>query len=116
METNVDLKAFLDSRPDIVDYKIPEDTSIFQIVNELPEDIKSNFIAIPVDFKRSFETNIISALQDIAGESVAPKGKLFTSRMHYRKAIITEIEHPFTKECYRELFFRFHFLKMDLIL
>lgn len=64
-------------------------------IKSFPPDIQQQyFIAIPVDFRKSFDDNLIQALQDIAGVSVSPIGRLFSSRYHYNIALNKAIEHP----------------------
>lgn len=54
---------------------------------DLPFEIQQYFIKIPVDFKKDFETDLITALQDIASVPTAPLGRLFSSEKHYAKAV-----------------------------
>lgn len=63
---------------------------------DLSPDVQQYFIQVPIDFKREFEINLITALQDIASVPVAPLGRLFTSEKYYQKALIPE--YPFTQE------------------
>jgi len=62
---------------------------------------RSLFQHIPGDFRDRFESNIVSSLQNIAGVSVAPIGKLFTARpilvKAYQHGESLNLEHPFTK-------------------
>lgn len=64
-------------------------------IKSFPEDVQRQyFIAIPTDFRKSFDDNLIQALQDIAGVSVSPIGRLFSSRYHYNLALDKSIENP----------------------
>lgn len=64
-------------------------------INSLDETIRQQyFVAVPVDFRKSFDDNLIQALQDIAGVAVSPIGRLFSSRYHYNMALDKSIEHP----------------------
>lgn len=65
-------------------------------ISKVPPDYKSLFTKVPEDFKKNFSTNIMRSLQDIAGVSVSPMGRLFTSRPVYNKAIVDYLRHPFT--------------------
>lgn len=66
-----------------------------QAIKSLPEEAQSlYFVAIPTDFRKSFDDNLIQALQDIAGVAVAPVGRLFSSRYHYNIALDKSIENP----------------------
>ena len=67
-------------------------------VEKLPSAYRHLFVAVPIDFKKSFDIDIITSLQDIAGVSVAPTGKLFSARPVYNRACQTGIEHPFYKD------------------
>ena len=64
-------------------------------IKSFPKEVQQQyFIAIPIDFRKSFDDNLIQALQDIAGVSVSPIGRLFSSRYHYNLALDPTIEHP----------------------
>jgi len=92
--------------PDVNQYLESNDKQIFnpeyfgveEVFQQLSPVDKQFFEPIPIDFKDSFEMNIIKALQDIAGVSASPVGKLFTSRSSYREACKEELSHPFTKD------------------
>lgn len=58
---------------------------------------RDKFVQVPTDFKKQYEDNIFVALQDISGLSVAPSGRLFSSKPLYQQACDTVYEHPFTK-------------------
>lgn len=64
---------------------------------DLPIDVQQHFIQIPIDFKKDFEVDLITALQDIASVPTAPLGRLFTSAKHYAKAI-ADMESPFIQD------------------
>ena len=68
------------------------------VVNNLPSQMSLQFVAVPVDFKKSFETHIFTALRNLAGVSTSPGGQLFTAKNLWEKCISTEISHPFTRE------------------
>lgn len=75
--------------------RFDENFTVNEAINTLPIEARSQyFIDIPVDFRKSFDDNLIQALQDIAGVSVAPSGRLFSSRYHYNLALDTSIEFP----------------------
>ena len=77
----------------------PFSKDIDEAIKELPIQARDKFLKIPEDFRRSFEENIIQALQDIGGFSVAPMGRLFSSRPTYQKACENNpLTHPFTKD------------------
>lgn len=71
-------------------------------VAKLPENYKHLFLAVPESFRRDFETDLITALQNIGGASVAPVGKLFTARPVLNKAAKLGADqgcrHPFTRD------------------
>lgn len=64
---------------------------------DLPVDVQQHFIQVPVDFKKDFEVDLITALQDIASVPTAPLGRLFTSAKHYAKAIDNQ-DTPFIQD------------------
>lgn len=93
-----DVNEFLDS---IGENKIDKDKSIEYALSKVPERYKDLFRKIPVDFKRNFKNNLIKALQDIGGVSVAPMGRLFSSKPVYNDAMKRGkkkgLKHPFYK-------------------
>lgn len=91
-----DLNQFLDSE-DLGTY-IEGECTINQAIYNLSARYKHLFTDVPVDFKESFKVNLVKSLQEIAGVSVAPMGRLFTSRPVYHSVCDSKLEHPFTKE------------------
>jgi hypothetical protein len=94
-----DINAVLEA----ADYPpLPVEMEIPVAISKLPADLASLFEAVSESFKRDFEGDLISALQNIAGRSVAPMGKLFTARPVMMQAFKAGkeqgAEHPFTKE------------------
>lgn len=80
-----------------------EDKDIVETIQTYDETVRQYFILVPEDFRNSFETDIIHAIQDIAGKPVAPLGRLFSSKKHYNEAVRKYNEsddnvYPFTKE------------------
>lgn len=65
---------------------------------KIPLQFKDRVIALPIDYRKDFEENIIKSLQDIAGTAVAPEGRLFSSRVHYKRCIYAEKNPVFTKD------------------
>lgn len=73
--------------------------ALFKYILEfMPQQFQNNFVFIPVDFKKNFETDIYRALNNIAGENVLKTGKLFTSGLIWRTNIDPNLKHPFTRE------------------
>lgn len=69
-------------------------------LDEIIEQIfigREKFVQVPMDFYKQYEDNLIMSLQDISGLSVAPSGRLFSSRPLYNDACNTTLEHPFYK-------------------
>ena len=58
---------------------------------------REKFVQVPMDFYKQYEDNLIMSLQDISGLSVAPSGRLFSSKPLYRDVCNTTLEHPFYK-------------------
>lgn len=70
-----------------------------EAIPKLKHYLQELFIAVPVDFKKSFEQDVFMALQDIAGVSIAPMGRLFSSKNTYlEQDTEPHYVHPFTKE------------------
>lgn len=66
--------------------------------DRLPLQYKDRVVALPINYRKDFEENIIKSLQDIAGTAVAPEGRLFSSRAHYKQCIYAEKNPVFTKD------------------
>lgn len=64
----------------------------------LPFEVQSKLLPVPIEFKRDFDSNVIIALQDIAGHSVSSSSKFFSNTQSYEKSIDNNLEHPFTQE------------------
>ena len=77
---------------------LPHHQTVGDQIKSLPQGVKNFFIDIPMDFKKSFEIDIISSLKDIAGVAVAPLGKLLYSKKIYRDCLNDTIRHPFISE------------------
>lgn len=76
----------------------PEYNSVESAINSLPAQFEHLFVAIPEDFRRSFRSNPVLSLMDLAGVSVAPVGKLFSSKTVYYKCCSEDLIHPFYKD------------------
>lgn len=79
------------------------DEDVVETIQSYDETVRQYFILVPEDFRHSFETDIIHAIQDIAGKPVAPLGRLFSSKKHYNEAVrkyneSEDNDYPFTKE------------------
>jgi hypothetical protein len=66
-------------------------------VDLLPVSMQKAFVRVPLDFRASFEDNIIKGLRNIAGVSTSPTGRLFTSYPIWNASCKPELKHPFTK-------------------
>lgn len=66
-------------------------------LEELPSEVQTHFVQIPIDFKKDFETDLITSLQDIASVPTSPLGRLFTSEKHYAKAV-SGVESPLIQD------------------
>lgn len=64
----------------------------------VPNDIRSKLIKVPIEHRSAFQTNIITALQDLAGYSVSASSKFFNSYEIYNKAIENDLQHPFSHQ------------------
>lgn len=67
------------------------------VLADLPPDVQNYFVTVPIDFRKDFETDLITSLQDIASVPTAPLGRLFTSTKHYALAI-KDMESPFVQD------------------
>ncbi len=71
---------------------------IVEVLPVLPASLQDAVSAIPEDFRDSFNSDLYAALRNIGGVSVAPAGKLFTSRTLFNESIVPELFHPFRRE------------------
>jgi hypothetical protein len=77
--------------------KITDNLKMSDAYLMLPSEIKSKIIEVPIEHKKSFNGDIIIALQDLAGYSVSSANRLFTSEAVYNKSVInTKHVHPFS--------------------
>lgn len=60
---------------------------IDETIKHFDPGLKACFDHIPVNVKNYYETNIISAIQDISGRTTAPTGRLFTSKKLFTECI-----------------------------
>ena len=96
VDTIADFKGFTESAG--IGLEILKEWSVEDAIKHLSDAHQQLFVGVPLDFKRSFESSLIQSMQDIAGVSVAPIGRLFSSRISYNKCVRAELEHPFTKQ------------------
>lgn len=85
------------------DYMVnPKYNSIDFTINNAPERVQELFLEVPLNFKKDFKVDIVSALQDIGGVSIAPLGRLFSAKPVYNRAVERGrdggLKHPFYKE------------------
>lgn len=73
-------------------------TNIDNLINASPEHIKVLFLKVPEKLREPFDVNVIKALQDMGGVSVAPSGRLFNSEPVYVRSIKSWLNHPFVKD------------------
>jgi len=71
-----------------------------EIVELLPPELQILFILVPEDFLKDFRDDVVAALRNIAGESTAPTGKLFSAGSVWQMCTTTQIRHPFGKETF----------------
>jgi len=79
---------------------VDTDKAVSDVMVKLPAKFIDNFVAVPMDFKQNFIDDVYGALRNIAGVSISPSGKLFSSKYAWQKCISSEIRHPFTKETF----------------
>lgn len=78
--------------------KITSNVRLADAHSMLPIEIQSKVIKVPIEHRKSFNGDIIIALQDLAGHSVSSANRLFTSEVVYNKSINDAYEHPFSHE------------------
>lgn len=83
--------------PDVSEVML-EDRTIEDVVKLLPVKEQELFVKVPQDFHKEFNNDVVQSLQDIAGMSVAPSGRLFSSKKVYKESCTDFYRHPFTSE------------------
>lgn len=83
--------------PDVSEVML-EDRNIEDVVKLLPVKEQELFVKVPQDFHKEFNNDVVQSLQDIAGMSVAPSGRLFSSKKVYKESCTDFYRHPFTSE------------------
>lgn len=71
--------------------------SLKEGIETMPPRMREKIDFIPIDFKDRFETDLLQSIMDIAGYSVAPTGRLFSSRKIWNKCISDNVPILFTK-------------------
>ena len=66
-------------------------------IKRMPPRMKSKIDFIPIDFRNRFETDLLQSIMDIAGYSVAPTGRLFSSRKIWNSCISDDVQELFYK-------------------
>ena len=85
IDSIADINSVLDSAQ--VSRITDNDLSIKDAMSLVPERLMQFFVAVPIDFRKRFEENIVNAIQDIAGIPIAPQGRLFSSKKHYNACL-----------------------------
>ena len=66
-------------------------------IAKMPPRMREKIDSIPVDFRDRFDQNLLQSIMDVAGKSVAPSGRLFSSRKIWNNCISDAIPQVFTK-------------------
>lgn len=74
-----------------------EGRNLAEGIQTMPPRMKEKIDFIPIDFKARFETDLLQSIMDIAGYSVAPTGRLFSSRKIWNNCISNNIPELFYK-------------------
>lgn len=81
-----------------VDESISDNGVIEKEIKDMPELFSESFLGVPIELKKGFESNLLQSLQDIGGVSVAPTGRLFSSKPVYYSNCVDYIKHPFVSQ------------------
>lgn len=74
-----------------------EGSTVEEVVRNSDPRMLSLVDFVPVDFKPSYEKDVIQSLQDISGISTMPQGRLFSSRVLLNACIDEDAPELFTK-------------------
>jgi hypothetical protein len=72
--------------------------TIKEAVSRLSQEYRLLIDEVPIDFYPNYTNNVIQALQDFSGMSVASTGKLFSSRSTFESCIDSNIKPLFSKD------------------
>lgn len=77
---------------------LDQELSIHELYAKLPQHLRDTISEVPVDFLPDFKENILEALASLAGVSISPSNRLFSSRQLWADSISPDLAHPFRKE------------------
>ena len=88
--------------PELMAGKLTDDSFPLMdaIWDYVPVHLQNAISRVPIDFRPSFDGDLYTALKNIAGVSVAPIGKLFTSRALWTRAMEPGLMSPFKRESF----------------
>ena len=97
LDTVADVNSILDS---LGLSRIATEISIKEAIESLPKHVQEKVLSVPVDFYTDFKQNLVKSIQDIAGESVAGQGRLFSNKELFNRAIYEPEEKAFLKDTF----------------
>lgn len=97
LSTAADVNAILDS---FGLKRVSLDTPVIDGINNIPIELRSQIIDVPIDFINDFKQNLLQSIQDIAGMTVAGQGKLFNNKEVFNKSIYVPEEPAFLKDTF----------------
>jgi hypothetical protein len=76
------------------------DVTIDDVFEALSSEYRERCVLIPMDYYVDFQTDLLKAIQNVAGMSVGDSRKFFSSRVLWNLscAKVPELKHPFTRE------------------
>ena len=72
--------------------------TVKEAVARLSQEYRNLIDEVPIDFYPNYANNVLQALQDFSGMSVASTGKLFSSRSTFESCIDSNIKPLFSKD------------------
>jgi len=95
LDTLTDVNSILDS---LGLERIYKELSVKDAIISLPKYVQDKILSVPIDFYTDFKQNLVKSIQDIAGESVAGQGRLFSNKELFNRAIYEPEEKAFLKD------------------
>ncbi len=95
IEENTQFTTILDKLK--YEHKVNDKLGLGQNLKLLPPEVKIQFLQVPIDFRKQFDTNVHRSLMNHSGVFTARIGKLFQSKTLLTNAYKDHLEHPFTK-------------------
>ncbi len=97
IEDLVAVLKYFGARDEIID-EVEKYPVRYSIRNVIPPEMRVYFKEVPVEFRRSFEDDVVRAVRDVLGVSVGEGNKLFKSFVAYEDAVRDGLRNAFRSD------------------